>query len=219
MADWLPTREQDFVDLCQKWKTGMEDAEKVAAFGWNQAEVTAALGAVNGFLTARTAYESEDSSRNRLVKDEAKEAAKIAMRDFAHTGIRHNKLMHDEDRLVYGIRPADGTHTQDTAPTSYPEAEGDTSIPRQVSFHFWDSATKKRGKPHGVHGAEFRWAQLDHPPTSIEELIHSEFDTASPLTLTFDEADRGKRIYYCLRWESNTNLKGPWGEIGSVIIP
>ena len=47
------------------------------------------------------------------------------------------------------------------------------------------------------------------PPASIEALTHSDFDTASPFTLTFDESDRGKRVYFCLRWESNTNLKGP----------
>ena len=191
----------------------------VAAFGWNQTEVTAALGAVDAFLTARAAYEADDSTTKRLAKDEAKDAAKSAMRDFAHTGIRHNKLMHDEDRLFYGIHPADSTHTLDTAPASSPEAEGDTATPRQVTIHFWDSATKKRAKPHGVHGAEIRWSELDHPPASIDELIHSDFDTASPLTLKFDEADRGKRVYFCLRWESSTNLKGPWGEIGSSIIP
>jgi hypothetical protein len=54
---------------------------------------------------------------------------------------------------------------------------------------------------------------------SIDGLVHSDFDTASPFTLKFDEADRGKRVYFCLRWESSTNLKGPWGEIGAAIIP
>jgi hypothetical protein len=41
-------------------------------------EVTAALSAVDGFLTVNTAYEDDDFSKNRLAKDEAKEAAKIA---------------------------------------------------------------------------------------------------------------------------------------------
>ena len=127
--------------------------------------------------------------------------------------------MHDDDRIFYGIHPVDGTHTPGTAPASFPEAEPDTAIPRQVTIHFWDSATKKRGKPQGVHGAEIRWAELAHPPASIDELIHSDFDTASPFTLKFNESDRGKRVYFCLRWESSTNLKGPWGEIGSGVIP
>ena len=218
-TDWLPHREQDLADLCHKWKTGLENPANVSAFGWNQAEVSAVLGAIDAFLTARADYETDNSTAKRIAKDEAKETAKAAMRDFAHTGIRYNKQMRDEDRLFYGIRPADAVHTPDAAPASFPEAEGDTSTPRQVTIHFWDSATKKRGKPHHVHGAEIRWAVLDHPPAHLDELAHSDFDTAAPFTLQFDEADRGKRIYFCLRWESATNLKGPFGEIGSAIIP
>jgi hypothetical protein len=44
-SDWLPTREQDLADLCQKWKAGLSDAANVSAFGWKQAEVTAAVAA------------------------------------------------------------------------------------------------------------------------------------------------------------------------------
>jgi hypothetical protein len=197
----------------------MSDGGNIAAFGWDKTETGAVLAVVDAFLTARTTYEDDDSSKNRLAKDEAKDAAKAAMRDFAHTGIRHNKRMKDENRLFYGIHPADGSHTPSTAPESFPEAEGDTATMRRVAIHYWDSVTKKRGKEYGIHGAEIRWAPLDHIPASIEELVHSDFNTASPFTLTFDETERGKRIYFCLRWESNANLKGPWGEIYSAIIP
>lgn len=65
----------------------MEDPAKVAAFGWNQTGVTAALGAVDAFLTTRAAYEADNSTAKRIAKDEAREAAKSAMRDFAHTGV------------------------------------------------------------------------------------------------------------------------------------
>jgi hypothetical protein len=217
--DWLPHREQDFTDLAQKWKAGLSDAANVTAFDWKQAEAAAVLGALEAFLTARAAYETDDSTKNRMAKDEAKTAAVHAMRDFANTSIRFNKRMPDEDRAQYGIRPADTVRTGDTEPETYPEAEGDTSVLRQVTIRFWDSATKKRGKPHGVHGAEIRWALLDRAPESVDELTASDFDTASPFTLKFGEADRGKRLYFCLRWESNTNLKGPFGEIYSSVVP
>jgi hypothetical protein len=39
--------------ICQKWKTGLSDAANITAFGWNQTEVTATLGAADAFLTAR----------------------------------------------------------------------------------------------------------------------------------------------------------------------
>jgi hypothetical protein len=59
----------------------------------------------------------------------------------------------------------------------------------------------------------------DHPPASEKELAHSDSDTASPFTLKFDESMRGKRVYFCLCWESTTNEKGPGSEIYSAVIP
>jgi hypothetical protein len=218
-GDWLPSREQDLADLCQKWETGLENQANVTNFGWKQPEVTEALAKVTAFLTARAAYEEVDSTANRMAKDEAKDAAKSAMRDFANFAIRFNKQMRDEDKLVYGIRPVDRTPTSAGAPESYPEAEPNTGIIRQVMVNFWDSATKKRGKPHGVHGAEIRWAVLGHAPASVDELTNSDFDTASPFTLKFDESQRGQKVYFCLCWETNTNKKGPYGEIYSAVIP
>ena len=216
---WLNTREQDFADLCRKWSAGLGTQANLTAFDWKQALVDGALSKINAFLTAKSAYEDDNSSKNRLAKDEAKEEAKQVMRDFANTSIRYNPLMKPEDRLVYGIRPADHSSTPAGSPQSYPEAEPDTSVIRQVTINFWDSATKKRGKPHGIHGAEVRLVILDHAPESVDEITNSDFDTASPLTLKFDESQRGRRLYFCLRWESTTNLKGPFGEIYSAIIP
>jgi hypothetical protein len=70
-----------------------------------------------------------------------------------------------------------------------------------------------------VHGCEIRWGLLDAPPAHVDDLPHSDFDTHSPITLVFDESQRGKPLYFCLRWEGNTGLKGPYGEIGSAIVP
>ncbi|MDR2632113.1 MAG: hypothetical protein LBC51_00630 [Treponema sp.] len=217
--DWLNGREKDFVVLCRKWKTGLGNPANVTAFDWKQPEVDEASGKIGDFLDAYTAYEENNSTKNRLAKDAAKTEAKKIMRDFANTSIRYNKLMKIEDKLVYGIRPADSSSTPAGEPKTYPEAEADTSVIRQVTIRFWDSATKKRAKPHGVHGAEIRWAILEQEPASEKDLTNSDFDTASPLTMRFDETQRGQRLYYCLRWESTTNLKGPFGEIYSTVIP
>jgi hypothetical protein len=71
-GDWLPSREQDLADLCQKWKAGLNNPANVTNFGWKQAEVTETLIKVTAFLTARTAYEEIDSTANRMAKDEAR---------------------------------------------------------------------------------------------------------------------------------------------------
>jgi hypothetical protein len=81
----LQKQEQDFVDLCQKWKTGLSRRRQQHAI--DQADITAMLAGIDAFLTARTDYEEDDSSRNRLAKDEAREAAKALMQDFSNTSI------------------------------------------------------------------------------------------------------------------------------------
>jgi hypothetical protein len=205
--------------FAQVWKAGLSSRPTVEAFGWKTEDVEPAYSRVNAFLTAWDAFLADDSTGKRLIKNETKKAMKEVMQEFANTSIRYNKLMTDEDKLRYGIHPADRKPTPNPPPATFPEAEADSSIIRQITIHFWDSATKKRAKPHGVHGAEIRWALLDAPPASEEELVHSEFDTASPVTIKFDESMRGKRLYFCLRWESTTNLKGPSSEIYSAVIP
>ncbi|MDR2618039.1 MAG: hypothetical protein LBC62_04130 [Treponema sp.] len=76
--------------------------------------------------------------------------------------------MREEDKLDYGVHTPDLVPTPSPKPETYPEAEADTSVIRQVTIHFWDSGTKKRGKPHGVHGAEIRWVILDHAPETVK---------------------------------------------------
>jgi hypothetical protein len=113
-----------------KWKAALEDPALVAAFGWDSAEVAVVLAFIIAFLTACTAYEQVNSSRNRLIKDEARETAEHGMEVFANTSIRYNRKMKEEDKQDYGIHPPDYTPTPVTAPDTYPEAEADTSIIR-----------------------------------------------------------------------------------------
>jgi hypothetical protein len=218
-TDWLPSRQQDLVDLCWKWKEGLENPDNAAAFGWKQPERGEVLAAVDAYMTAYEAYTEENSTKKRLIKDEARTAAKRGMRDFANYFMRCNKLMNDGDRLVYGIRPAGWTQTAAGEPQSFPAAALDTAGIRQVKIRFWDHGTSRRGKPPGVHGAEIRWAILDHVPSSELELTNSDFSTASPFTLTFEESQRAHWVYFCLRWKTRTNLNGPFGEIHSAVIP
>jgi hypothetical protein len=74
--------------------------------------------------------------------------------------------------------------------------------------------------PPGRSQDEVRWAILDHPPADLKELINSTFDTNSPLTLEFEEHERGKHVYLCGRWEiQREGEKGPDGAIEEAIIP
>jgi hypothetical protein len=66
---------------------------------------------------------------------------------------------------------------------------------------------------------ELVWLIADPPPAKVAELVHSAFATRSPLELVFEEDQRGKRLYFAVRWETGTVKKGKFSAIYSAIIP
>jgi hypothetical protein len=88
------------------------------------------------------------------------------------------------------------------------------------AYFYKDEKSLRRGKPKGLHGIKVRWEILDHPPESIKELTQSDFDTNPPLTLIFDEKERGKHVYMSGSWEiEREGKKGPPGPIIEAVIP
>jgi hypothetical protein len=119
-----------------------------------------------------------------------------------------------------GIPNHKSTHSPVVVPDTSPRLTIDTGTRRRIIVYYRDETSTRRGKPKGVHGIEVRWAILDHYPVSEKELIHSSFDTNPPLTLEFDEADRGKHIYLMGLWEiEREGEKGPPGAIEEAVIP
>jgi hypothetical protein len=178
---------------------------------------------IQGLLTAYEAAFNAAQNPNRgkvdvLNKNEAKEALTQSLRAFIKGFLTYNPAVSDVDKENIGLPLHDGTRTPAPVPTTIPELELDISVIRQISVHFRDAGSDKRGKPAHIHGVELRWALLDNPPVSVEDLIKSAFDTASPYTFKFDEPERGKALYICPCWENNKGDKGPWGEIYKAII-
>jgi hypothetical protein len=133
--------------------------------------------------------------------------------------LESNPRVSDEDRRSMGIVIPSSSKMIVPAPGSYPLFTSDSSIIRQIKINFRDSASSSKAKPYGVHGVEVRWSILEAPPVNVKDLSTSSFDTRSPLTLEFEEDQRGKTVWFCLRWENTKGEKGPWSEIGSAIIP
>jgi hypothetical protein len=133
--------------------------------------------------------------------------------------LESNPRVSSEDLRSMGIVIPSSSKKINPAPTTYPLPTVDSSIIRQVKILFRDNASSSRAKPHGVHGVEVKWSILETPPVNVKDLTTSSFDTRSPLTLEFEEEQRGKTVWFCLRWENTKGEKGPWSEIGSAIIP
>jgi hypothetical protein len=90
---------------------------------------------------------------------------------------------------------------------------------RILRFSAYDIETGKHAKPEGVHNLVFRWAILVDQPKDVDELINSDSYTRNSFTKEFKESERGKTVYFCLRWENSRSEKGPWSDITNTIIP
>jgi hypothetical protein len=76
------------------------------------------------------------------------------------------------------------------------------------------------GKPRKIGAFVFRWVISDIEPTSIKYLVNVETITKSPFTLTFNDSDRGKKIWYVACWQINRGrIEGPMTAIAFVVIP
>ncbi|MDR2362341.1 MAG: hypothetical protein LBD91_06385 [Prevotellaceae bacterium] len=138
-----------------------------------------------------------------------------------YASLKGNPLVKDEDLTRMGLptRYSGSSHTPVPVPLTVPKLETLTPSPGVIEIHFSDPATQRKGKPHGVHGVEIVWSILDTPPVNWSELLHSAIDTKTPYRFSFEGENRGRRLYFALRWENQVGDKGPWSEIESAIIP
>jgi hypothetical protein len=133
--------------------------------------------------------------------------------------IRYSSNVSEADKASLGIFAPKPRHRIEP-PRTVPVLEPCAGTPGQVAVPYRDKDSAKRGKPKDAHGVEVRYAVLDHEPANRDELVHSAFDTNSPLYLNFGEEDRGKRVYMYGNWEiEREGEKGPPGEIVSCFIP
>jgi hypothetical protein len=137
-------------------------------------------------------------------------------------------LPHNKEWKIQCIfyRERMGPPIHDTKPTpvddpnSLPIALVKTPFPGVIELHVTDSISGRKAKPAGVHGFKIAWVILDTPPTDWSQLTHSSFSTQTPFRLSsFSGNERGKIVYFALRWENTRGVKGPWTEITNAIIP
>jgi hypothetical protein len=215
----IPTKDTDFHER-QEAITAKTEAN-LSVWSMNQTWFTGQL------IPAKQAWETawanwqDPAQRTPLItfiKNEKRKAYEKLLRILVQM-LESNPLVTDDDRRAMGIAIRSKTRTPVPPPDTYPEYIIDTSLIRCLIIFFRDLGSKSKAKPRGIHGAEIRWAILDHPPLSVDELIHSGFNTRSPFKLTFSERERGKTVYFCLCWENTRGVKGPWSEIVMAIIP
>ena len=133
--------------------------------------------------------------------------------------LQSNPVVTNDELRFMGIVVPSSERTPAPVPVTYPVGTVDSSVMRRLTINFRDVNSTSLAKPKGVHGAEIKWGIADTPPEQAAALPNSSFDTHTPFTLEFTDLERGKTIYFCLRWENTVGVKGPWGSIELAVIP
>ena len=135
--------------------------------------------------------------------------------------LKNSVSVGDTDLEMMGLpRRGTGSYTHSPVETRSPWYRAQLLEICYVLIFYGNVLTGKKGKPRGQHGVECCWVVLDHQGVvHYSDLIHSTFDTDSPLEMKFSDEHRGKYLYFAMRWENNVGEKGPFGEIMMVVIP
>jgi hypothetical protein len=156
---------------------------------------------------------------------EIEKALKAAYRGLYIQFIKSNPLVTDHDLGAMRFpRRWDGSRSPSPVADNPPFVKANTSLLRVIRLHVGTPHGKKQnevkhGKPRGQRGSEIRWAISPANVKNIEDLVNSSFVTRSPLTLFFEESDRGKAFYFAACWENTRGKKSIFGDIQRVFIP
>ena len=219
MKDYIPEKDAEF----DVWFANLRQMVNTKTSGgeWTHIPATEVTLLNTAYVTWHEAYKATlvpHTPAVTLAKDEARAAAKAVIRAFVGQWLMWKQVT-DKEREEAGVHNPKPRRDHIPAPTTVPELSPVAGHARQVVIPYRDQGSARRGKPADVHGIEVCWALLDHP-AKLGDLTNSSFDTNSPLTITFPEEDRGKRIYMAGRWEiEREGIKGDFGEITSAIIP
>jgi hypothetical protein len=178
--------------------------------------IFAPLTAFNNACDAVKAGGAATSAERR----EARKTLEKAFRGYGYEHLFHNPRLTAADKAMAHLHNAKKTRTEVSVPDTIQLVLVITAIVRELSFMYWGHGMKRAGKPRKVGFFVLRWALLDHDPASIAELINVTESSKPPLTLRFDESDRGKRLYFVVSWRiARGALEGPTSDIMMAIVP
>jgi hypothetical protein len=169
----------------------------------------------------RVAYNPETHTPSAIERRrEVRKVYEARLRIVIKGYITYNPTVADDERKDLGLPVHKTGHTPSPVATEAPDVEVDIStIGWLFIYFFMRGGRHKNRKPAGQHGVEVAWLISNMPPARWAELTHSTVDTRSPFRISFENDQRGKTVYFALRWENTRGERGPWSEIMSAIIP
>ncbi|MDR3133124.1 MAG: hypothetical protein LBU42_03775 [Prevotellaceae bacterium] len=226
-TDWIPQARQERYHLAERTthylinparRTRMGLAPDTPLGQWLDNTFIPAFTNVTGAFTAW----SDQANRTPIVIATLVMTEKVFIPLFRqlYRLLKGDPLISNTDFEAMGLplRPVPGW-SHHPVPTSLVESWVILAGPGMLEIRYRDYDSLGKGKPRGVHGAELLFTVSDTIITNHDQLLASLFDTRSPFRITFPDSQRGKTVYYSLRWQNTTGQKGPWNQIQSAVIP
>ena len=165
-----------------------------------------------------------------LAKNVAKAKLLKAFRNFVQGFLARNVNVTEQDRHLMGLPQ------RDTIPTSVPQPV--TQVEGTLSFRGLGLIEMRDIRPatdkpdaragygvriyYGIMGGatteENNKFRLVARPTHGSELPHSVFTRRRRHLLDFTD-ERGKEVFFCMRYENSKGEAGPWGKIIQAFVP
>ena len=212
MADYIPKGINEFYVWQGNFHTRV--SEKLTSFKIDAEKLIPVTEAQSKYELAFKQSSNPDATNrsDRVERNKRTAEYKAQIRAFVNESIRYNSDVTDYDRKYLGLTIPSGTRVPASVPTTIPEANVDFSQRLQHTLYFRDQNATSKAKPKGVHGCEIWYKVGGEAPVSVSELTYVDTDTRSPFVIKFDGEDRGKIVYYWLRWVNSRNEVGPWSK-------
>jgi hypothetical protein len=190
----------------------------LAAWGISGAALAELVALKDAAVAALAAIQNE-STRTPVSLSACRSAfaaLEVCMRSFKRRYF-HIPPLTAVDFVSLGLKVPDTTRTPVTAPETAPEFSIVQMGPGAISIVYWDGEKGKKGsKPKGVEGARIYYLISGVPITDQNLLAFSKWATKCPHIIRFREEDRGKTVYFALKWEIHKeNGESPWSRIQS----
>jgi hypothetical protein len=221
-TDYIPTKDSDFDRWFENLKNYVVKMTSSNPPAWTHipadkvTELCARFDAWHGaFLKTEGPHTTVDTE----LKNDEKKKSQDFIRPFVSQYLRFDPVT-DEDRTAMGVPNHKTTHTPVHVPHGAPELLPDTSTRRQINVFYRPDGSSHRGRPEGVTAIVIRWAKLKEAPKDEAELTNIAVDTNPPLTLSFEEHERGEKVFMCSRWQIHREGEmGPASGIIEAVIP
>jgi len=190
---------------------------------------------VNAFAVGGIGKKTTRTSQQTKAKTTAGKSYKKGLRGFVQMWISHNPLVQDSDKQALRVTIKDTTRTKPAIPNSKPVCNRNSSPQHlqaviDVRDELTTSSRKKQGDSVGYQLFGMLISPAQNTPVPVPMPVPSPAQpdpsafvfmglfTKHNATITFTNANEGKKFYFRMRWINSHSEAGPWSDVFSVII-